>query len=480
MANTTLTGCYLPEQAATRSWMSRCCACVRQRNQDREYVQLRIEAAILKIVPEDSNGTGALHNEAGAVPTQLQIANILGAAVIASEFQLRIVHCPVAKAGRYRDDFVMQLAPERLAEAQAWAEKLTAHCCTKPGPGRFLVLINPFSGSGSAAACWEKAKQLWADLPWMQYDEVFTERAGEATERAAAVDLATCSGIVVVSGDGMIHEVFNGLSRHRDARAALQIPVGHLPGGTGNGLAKTILDAAEETFGTLDMAFLIAKGGKGPVHLCTATVQGDTPRISFLSLTSGIFADIDIASESLRACGSLRNLLYAPVALMKMRSLKADLVYWPNEASASASELQRLRGPPPELDQPLPDGPWKTVTDEFTAFIAINMAWASHDALIHPDARLEDETWALVLLRRASRVATLKFLLGLETGSQVQQEGVEVLWARAFRLTPHDENGFFYMALDGENVPAAPAQVWPAGNGMLLGIKESEVSERVI
>lgn len=33
-----------------------------------------------------------------------------------------------------------------------------------------------------------------------------------------------------VSGDGMVHEVFNGLAGRPDAADALRIPVGHIPG----------------------------------------------------------------------------------------------------------------------------------------------------------------------------------------------------------------------------------------------------------
>jgi sphingosine kinase len=54
-------------------------------------------------------------------------------------------------------------------------------------------------------------------------------------ELAAAIDL-NYDAIVVLSGDGGIHEVINGLAKHPDARKALRIPLAQVPTGSANAL----------------------------------------------------------------------------------------------------------------------------------------------------------------------------------------------------------------------------------------------------
>jgi sphingosine kinase len=47
--------------------------------------------------------------------------------------------------------------------------------------------------------------------------------------------------IVPVSGDGLVHECFNGLADHPESETALRIPVAPIPAGSANGLCVNIL-----------------------------------------------------------------------------------------------------------------------------------------------------------------------------------------------------------------------------------------------
>ncbi len=50
-------------------------------------------------------------------------------------------------------------------------------------------------------------------------------------------------GIVTVSGDGLIHEIVNGLYRRKDSLQMMSsLSLGFIPGGSGNGLVKSVLD----------------------------------------------------------------------------------------------------------------------------------------------------------------------------------------------------------------------------------------------
>jgi len=405
------------------------------------------------------------------LPEVLSYQDMLGAYVDPSTSTVRLVYCPRnRKRSRVRKDVLLKIGGSgsvgsSLAEAEAWAADVSQRCFPADYRRRFLVFVNPASGNGSAPQNWRQVEELWSALAGIECTVVTTESANDAQERVKSMDLESCDGIVVVSGDGLVHEVLNGLAARSDAKRALElIPVGHIPGGSGNGLAKSILSACGESFGVLDMAFLIAKGGRQPITLMKAQV-GDGPlRTSFLSLAAATISDVDLGSESLRCLGGLRFTVWAVWRVIRPLKLRMRIVYWPVEAPGK---------PPaeaPPLSAELSGEPWKTIEDDVAIFWGMNVAWGSYDACPAPGAALHDGVWHLVVLRGRSitRSALLSFFLRLETGGQVDLPGVEVLRCRALRLEPLEEGGF--LSLDGEQVPCVPVQVWPmACDGYVLG-----------
>ena len=85
------------------------------------------------------------------------------------------------------------------------------------------------------------------------------------------------------------------------------ITLGFIPGGTGNGLVKSLLDHTGEEYGILEAAFKITKGVRHTMDLTELTMEYEKEKIySFLSTAWSIIADIDINSEACRCCGSAR------------------------------------------------------------------------------------------------------------------------------------------------------------------------------
>ena len=70
---------------------------------------------------------------------------------------------------------------------------------------------------------------------------VETQYQGHATELARNLSIDSHRGIVCVGGDGIWSEALNGLCKRDDCDAALQaLPLGHVPAGSGNALAKSL------------------------------------------------------------------------------------------------------------------------------------------------------------------------------------------------------------------------------------------------
>jgi len=104
--------------------------------------------------------------------------------------------------------------------------------------GRTLIIGNPTAKRGEAQAA---TKQVVRLLRQALGDDALvmrlTEYAGHATELAAALDGAGYTNVIAVGGDGVIHEVVNGLMQ---LDAATRPILGIVPVGTGNDYAQTL------------------------------------------------------------------------------------------------------------------------------------------------------------------------------------------------------------------------------------------------
>ena len=78
------------------------------------------------------------------------------------------------------------------------------------------VLFFHRSGTGHSMSMYEK--QLVPELQSLgvRHELIRTEYAGHARKVAAELDLSEYGGIACISGDGLVHEVYNGLYARSD------------------------------------------------------------------------------------------------------------------------------------------------------------------------------------------------------------------------------------------------------------------------
>ena len=188
----------------------------------------------------------------------------------------------------------------------------------------------------------------------------------------------------------------------------------HVPGGSGNGLAASILRACSEEYGTVEAAFVIARGATQPIDISSvhgegASAQVPTPFYSFLSLSWGIVADIDIESETFRSCcGTGRFEVSTIQRSLCLRRYHGRLSYLPASAVAtttasttstttSTSEavaVPTTRWLPASLTEEVPQD-WTVEENDFIFLWACNTACASFEGAQTPEARLSDGCWQL-------------------------------------------------------------------------------------
>ncbi|GLH14474.1 Sphingosine kinase 2 [Gryllus bimaculatus] len=203
---------------------------------------------------------------------------------------------------------------------------------------KLLVLLNPKSGPGKAREMFQQRVVpvlAEAELP---YDLYVTKHANYARDFVRTKDIYQWRGVVVVGGDGIVFEVFNGMFERPDwERAVKEVPVGVIPCGSGNGLAKTIAYAMEEPYDqnpVLISTLNIVKCRSMPMDLVRVETKTQI-LFSFLSVGWGFLSDIDIESERLRAIGGQRFTIWSVARLIGLRTYRGKLWYLPLEGYKS-------------------------------------------------------------------------------------------------------------------------------------------------
>lgn len=157
-----------------------------------------------------------------------------------------------------------------------------------------------------------------------------TERAGHAYDIVSQeIKPGDYDGIITVSGDGLIHEVVNGLYRRQDQLQIMSsLAIGFIPGGSANGLVKAVLDHSGEDFSVENAAFIAAKGRSTRMDLTEIEAEYQKEKIySFLSTFWGILADCDINSEVIRWAGSARFTIWGVYRVLCTRTYRGSLFY---------------------------------------------------------------------------------------------------------------------------------------------------------
>lgn len=313
-----------------------------------------------------------------------------------------------------------------------------------PEPLRLQILLNPISGKKQAREIFERVRPLFerSHLLFTITDTSSTEETRDFLQKIALKEIDI---LVIVGGDGTIHEAIDCLMSREDWQSAIAKPIGVIPAGTGNGLSKTLLEDSGEPYDPVSAAFLIAKGKKRPYDIIMSEQNGRRG-YSFLSLSWGLVSDVDIESEKLRFLGSLRFDLYALLRVSFLRTYRGRFSFVPH----------------PDGNYPLTkvtqQDQWQVIEDDFILFWAMNATWAAHDLKVAPHAKFSDGAMDVLLIRKgASRKQVLSAFLRCATGEHISLPYVEYYKVRRFHLEPLTQKGI--LVLDGEQLDYSPVRI---------------------
>lgn len=260
---------------------------------------------------------------------------------------------------------------------------------------RFVLVVNPQGGVRRGLAVLEQV-QAWLAAAGAALDVHVSQHRGHAAELARTLDLRGYDGFCLIGGDGTIHEVANGLLQRREGSA---IPLGLIPGGTGNSV-------------------LLHLGCTTPREAVQRILAGATQRIDVARLVCddqpihclnivgwGSVVDVNRLAERCRWLGRPRYTLATLWHILWPRRRWARLV----------------------LDE-------ETVEDQFLFVLGCNTKYTGHAMLVAPRADLADGKIDVIFVRPVSRIQLLRLFRGIADGSFATLPGVEYRQVRSFRL----------------------------------------------
>lgn len=266
---------------------------------------------------------------------------------------------------------------------------------------RLFLIINPVSGTRSKKGLERRLTDGLTKLGF-SVDAAFTEKSGDATSLAAHAVLEGYDGVVACGGDGTVNET---------ARAMIGtgVPMGIVPAGSGNGLARHIGIPIDPIL-SLDVI------GQRHVRDCDLGEANGRP----FFCTFGVGFDAAV-SDRFAASPSRGRITYVRSALQEFRH------YHPLKYRITA------------------DG--ELISDEAFLVAVCNAAQYGNNAYIAPDASITDGLLDLVVVHKLPVLDTV--LMGVELMAGTLSDGHGIVRRKARRiLIERDQDGPAH--LDGE------------------------------
>ena len=278
-----------------------------------------------------------------------------------------------------------------------------------------MVILNPTSGQGCGLKYWERDIEDVLKASGMKYTFKMTQGSGDARAMAKDLDFDSVDTLILIGGDGTMHEVLQGLYTRDDPERAREVAIGMIPTGSGNGFAASV--------GSWDVhtaLWAIMKNLRLPMDI-VSILQPETMKRWFmcLSTTFGFIANLDLDTEHLRWMGGARFAAGAVYEVMRGKTTQAKVAYVPkdfvkpedlspggNSSGVSCPLLDNLLNKDsPTLfeDGSLPEQ-WKVMDyDEFQFFVLANTPCLSMGDRVAPTVSVSSGSLALVTTLKNSR-----------------------------------------------------------------------------
>ena len=280
-----------------------------------------------------------------------------------------------------------------------------------------FLIVNPKSGTKN----YNKVLNLVINefkKSKIEYTLNKTEYSGHAIDLVRSCDIARYDSVCAIGGDGTLYEVLNGMLIRDDK---MKIPIGLIPGGTGNSFMKTI-----DCLDTMDAINKIIN--YIPRSIDVMQVKAANKKYYSLNLVGwGMATDISVFAEKLRFIGGQRYNVASIFEIVKNKKREAKLIV---------------------------DG--KEREDDFCFIISCNTKYVGKGMRMAPNALIDDGLIDLIIVKKTSRTTLLSVFPKLFNGTHIEHDACEYLQCHSFSIIPK-ENG--QLNIDGEIIGDTPVDV---------------------
>ena len=283
---------------------------------------------------------------------------------------------------------------------------------------KFYLTLNPHGGQ-------QKGPRLLTQiLPVLEAANVDltiieTAFAGHGNELAHQLDFDGYDGMIVIGGDGTMHEVVNGLLTRPDKK---QLPIGLIPGGTGNSFMHDL-----KLMNPVDAVKSIIGGNTRQIDVAEVKIN-HVIKYAFNIIGWGLVTDVGNKAEKWRWLGEARYTLLSVFEVLKYKARSATLI----------------------LDN-------DKIIDNFTFVIGCNTMYTGKGMKMAPKAKLDDGLMDIVVVRHGpSRFKLLTLLPKVYDGTHINSPILEYYQVSEFSLIPERDE---ILNIDGEVLGTTPIHV---------------------
>ena len=283
-----------------------------------------------------------------------------------------------------------------------------------------VFLVNPASANGKTEKRWPQIARA-AHAAGLRGEAIFSERAGQLGELAREAADDGASLLVVVGGDGTVHEVVNGIAGREGVELAL------IPRGTGWDFART--HAIPKRLG--DALRIATDGTARPFDLGRVSYQTDGGRaaawlanMASVGMTGAVAAKANSTTKALGAKASYLLALGVVFARWQNVHLKVDVDTETREALME------------------------------DAIVAVGRYLAG-GMMITPDAEPDDGLFDVLLIGDLTKTELVRVMPKIYRGTHLPHPKGEVLRGRTVSIEADEP---LPIQLDGEQPGTTPAR----------------------
>ena len=292
----------------------------------------------------------------------------------------------------------------------------------------YFIIINPNSGKKKSIGVFEKVLIPILNKNNHTYTYQLTTHRNHAKEIILKLNLSNIDAILVLGGDGTMHEVVNGILNRDDDK---KIPLGNIPTGSGNSLLYDI--GKYDIITTIE---LILKNNVREIDVMK--VSSSTKTIYSINLVGwGMGNDIGVLAEKLRWLGPIRYNIASIIEIFRFKGRKAVLLFDDNKYE-----------------------------DYYTLITICNTIHVGKGMKMAPQASLDDGKMDIVMIKNNfTKIELLKLFPKLFSGKHINNKKVIYKQTDNFTLKPLNDE---ILNIDGEVVGKTPIDITMINKGIKL------------